>query len=91
MFRFKLSWLCVLLGHRFAIVKDLRLTINRQRVVYRCLRCNHPLIERQVERRKIERRNIERRHIPRSYDDRRNNERRKIYDPHHNTPHLLHG
>jgi len=86
----KISWLCRIFGHSFILVNDLRVSLKRERLVYRCLRCNHPLIVRQTERRQAERRKTERRSIFRARNNRRNGERRKIYNP-HGTPHLLHG
>jgi hypothetical protein len=90
MFLPKLNWLCKFFGHHFVLVKDLRNNIKRERVIYRCLRCNLPLIVRRPERRQAQRRGQEGRNVLVNTHNRRNGERRKIY-PHQETPHLLHG
>lgn len=62
MFHIHYSWLCSILGHKFQKVKDLRLEpLHRERVVYRCKRCNHPFIEREKDRRQRDRRKNDRR------------------------------
>jgi|GEM_PF-5336987 len=87
---FKLNWLCRIFGHRFALVNDLRDKLGRERIVFRCLRCSHPLIIRKAERRHAQRRKTERREAFRGGSDRRNRERRKIYNS-REILNLLHG
>jgi hypothetical protein len=56
------SWLCAIFGHKFQKINDLRMTaLRRERVVYRCKRCNYTLIKREKDRRQGDRRTDERR------------------------------
>ncbi|MCK9615362.1 MAG: hypothetical protein M0R48_07660 [Candidatus Omnitrophica bacterium] len=87
---FKLSWLCRIFGHHFVLIRDLRISLKRERLIYRCVRCNHPVIIRQSEHRRFERRNkVDRRNAFRGQYDRRQYERRGVYVSGHDMPHLL--
>lgn len=62
MFYLNRFWLCNVFGHKFRKVNDLRaMPLRRERVVYRCKRCDCPLIVREKDRRQEDRRKNEKR------------------------------